>query len=583
MPKIWSSTRGAEILRGFRCALVLFVITSSLSSTGCAAPAKLVDLVVKGDSRELRTRAKDAPPSSPAKPPILLLAFDGVDRSLLYDLLRRGEMPNLAALLGGMDGDFQHAYFSDSLLATLPSSTLAAWTTAMTGVTPAQHGITGNELFIRQWRKFGAPAPVSFSDSAPTLAVYTDNYLSTLTNAPTVYDQMRVKDPNVLCWVAMHQVFSGADRLIVTKPSIMSDAFEEAFERIAKLGDPRPTRGVFEKVDKSVVAAVIDELGKGPVPDVLTVYLSGTDLYAHIAAEGPDEARRAYLRQVVDPAMARLTERLRARDALANRYVVVTSDHGHTEVRYDDAHALAMDDQDDPPAIVRKAGFRLRPFKLDVSAKDDFSAVLAYGGAMAYVYVADRSTCAKKDDVCDWSKPPRYEEDVLPMADAFFTNNEDGSLVPAMKGTLDMILTRRPRPYAEDDLPFEVYVGNGKTMPVTDYLKQVPHPTYVDFDERLRDLAVGPQGERAGDVLLIAHNGDRSSPDQRYYFAAKYRSWHGSPSRQDSEIPFIVANPRRSKESLRSEIEKILGPDPRQQKVTSVLLELRFGAGTSMP
>ncbi|HKY41403.1 MAG TPA: hypothetical protein VJN18_35965 [Polyangiaceae bacterium] len=42
--------------------------------------------------------------------------------------------------------------------------------------------------------------------------------------------------------------------------------------------------------------------------------------------------------------------------------------------------------------------------------------------------------------------------------------------------------------------------------------------------------------------MLIANNGNRDIPDERYYFASRYRSWHVSPSRQDSEIPFIVAN-----------------------------------------
>ena len=196
---------------------------------------------------------------------------------------------------------------------------------------------------------------------------------------------------------------------------------------------------------------------------------------------------------------------------------------------------------------------------------------------MAYLYVADRSTCPNAKDVCDWNQPPRFEQDVVPMAEAFFQNNLDGSLVPEMKGKIDLVLTRRPKPYADVDLPFEVYVGHGKTMPVGEYMKSHPHPTYVAMEERLRDLAVGPRGERAGDILLLAHNGDRDELNDRYYFAALYRSWHGSPSRQDSEIPFIVAHAGESTESLHTRVARILGPVPRQEKVTDVLLDLRAG------
>ena len=550
------------------CALWLFA----------CAPLKVSQLIFEGPSRTLRKRPEGTPANSPTKPGILLIALDGVDRSILYELLRHGDLPEMARLLGGAEGKFTHADFDDTMLSTLPSSTLSAWTTAMTGVPPSEHGVSGNEFFMREHRRFGAPAPVSFSDSTPTLEIYTDGYMDTLTLSPTVYDRMRAVDPNILSWVAMHQIFAGADAVLLTKPTILLKAFEVFFEEAAAKLTNKTRRSAYEKLDRQVVSVVVDALEKNPVPDVLTVYLSGTDLYAHIAEEGPDEARRAYLREVVDPALGELAKRLHERGALDNRYVVVTSDHGHTEVRFDNVHALGTKGDDNPPAIVKQAGYRLRPFKLEVSEKDDFDAVLAYGGAMAYVYVADRSTCANRKEVCDWKKPPRYEQDVLPLAEAFFKNNQDGSTAPGMKGALDMVLTRRPKPYDDIDLPFEVYVGSGKTMPLADYLQAHPHPTYVAMEERLRDLAVGVRGERAGDILLLAHDGDRAKPDERFYFAGRYHSWHGSPSRKDSEIPFIVANPKRSSASLRAQVNRILGAEPhRQQKVTDVLLELREG------
>ena len=269
---------------------------------------------------------------------------------------------------------------------------------------------------------------------------------------------------------------------------------------------------------------------------------------------------------------------LEERDSLAGRWVVLSADHGHTQVVHDDAHALSTKDDEDPPAVLRRIGFRVRPFAQTVPEKHPFSAVLAYGGAMAYVYLADRSGCPGEKDVCDWKQPPRYEEDVLAAAEAFHKNNDDGSIVPAMRGTLDMILTRRPKPFPQVDAPFEVYVGGGKTMAIEAYLKEHPHPTYVSTDARLRDLGVGVHGERAGDLLLIAHNGDRDKPEERYYFAAPYRSWHGSPSKQDSEIPLIVASSLHSSAAIGAWVKGVLGERPFQQKVTDILLGLRAGA-----
>jgi hypothetical protein len=75
--------------------------------------------------------------------------------------------------------------------------------------------------------------------------------------------------------------------------------------------------------------------------------------------------------------------------------------------------------------------------------------------------------------------------------------------------------------------------------------------------------------------MLLAHNGDRDQPGERYYFAAQYRSWHGTPSRGDSQIPLVVAHPGRSAEEIEALVRRVLGDAPRQQKLAPLLLELR--------
>jgi hypothetical protein len=217
----------------------------------------------------------------------------------------------------------------------------------------------------------------------------------------------------------------------------------------------------------------------------------------------------------------------------------------------------------------------MRKPKHHVSDKDSFSAVFAYGGAMAYLYLADRSTCPGRKDRCDWRKPPRYREDVLAAAEALYQNNLDGKLAPGMRGKLDMIFVREPKPYAEIDLPFQVYVGAGRTSSIEDYLREVPHPTYVALAERMEELAAGRYGERAGDILLLAHEGDRALPEQRYYFSKPLRSWHGSPSKLDSEIPLIVAHRDHDAASIRAWVAPILGDRPFQRKITDIMLKIR--------
>jgi predicted AlkP superfamily pyrophosphatase or phosphodiesterase len=569
-------------IKGWPQVASALCLAVSSAAYGCSIGESL-KLLVTGNTRELRERPEQRAERSPRHPALLVLALDGVGRDQLYDMLKKGELPAFARLLQGENGRFPHAYFDETFLATLPSSTAVAWVTAFTGATPAEHGVAGNEFFIRERAEFAAPVPVTFHDTTPVFETYTDGYVNRLTLTPTVYERMRKRDPDVQIWVAMHQLHRGADKLLLTDRAVLADAFKAFLEtQITERLAQKDSKAVYAELDEQVVDSVIDELGDEdePLPDVLTIYLSGADQFAHVAESGPDNARREYLREEIDPLLKALTKALAQRRMLDNRYVVVTADHGHTEVKDDDEHALAMDDEDhDPPAVLKKAGFHLRPFALKVSENEKFDSVLAYQGAMAYVYVADRSRC--NEERCEWKYPPRFQEDVLAVAEAFWQASKNGKYVRDMKDTLDMVLARKPRPAKSVDAPFEVYVGNGKLVPIRQHLARHPHETYVALEQRLRALGVGRVGERAGDVILIACNGDKDDPDERYYFSSRYRSWHGSPSKQDSEIALIVAHPRHSSAEIASKVKRVLGDEPFQEKFADVLLDLRYGRAAS--
>ena len=256
---------------------------------GACISGKAVHLVMSGDDHHLRTRPDGARASSPQAPPLMVLALDGISRRQLYEMVRAGSLPNLAALLGG-DG-LAHAYFDDTLLSTMPSTTMAAWVTAFTGVVPAEHGVTGNEYFVRETRTFACPSPVSFKSAEPTLAIYADHYLDKLFTTPTVYERMRAKDPDLLIWIAMHQVTRGADELLLARRTVLVNAFGDYLESF--IDKVKAKRDLFATLDTATIDAVIDRLADGPLPDVLTLYLSGADLYAHVANEGPDGRRAA--------------------------------------------------------------------------------------------------------------------------------------------------------------------------------------------------------------------------------------------------------------------------------------------------
>lgn len=550
--------------------LARMVAILAIGSVGCGQVAKLA---VAGDSRELRERDDASRPDG--APSLLVIALDGAGRDVLYDEVQSGRLPGFSRLLYGQGDDLPHAHFNGSLLSTVPSTTLVAWATAFTGFAPAQHGIMGNEFFVRQSRVFAAPAPVSLSEPSAALANFTEDYLDEFCMVPTVYEQMRAVDQDVRIWVAMHPLHRGADRLLLTGRAALFAGFRAMLTGVAEETlEDETSREVYEQLDEEVIDTVLDVLDDETPPDVLTIYLVGIDAFAHAAAMGPDEARKSYLREALDPLMTKLAAAVERR--MDDPYVVITTDHGHTRVMHDDRHALQVGEEDEPTAVLDKLGFRLRPHAVDVDADDPFSAVVAYQGAMAYVYLADRSTCPTAETPCDWHRPPRYEEDVLAVGQAFRQASDHGKWVPALEGTLDAVFVRDPVDPAANERPFAVLRSDGSVETMEAFSAR--RPEYLALAERMRHLAAGPLGERAGDVVLLARSSDHEPLDQRFYFAAGYyHSWHGSPSAQDSEIALIVSHPRAHVARTARIVAESLGETPFQYKVSDLLLRLRYG------
>ena len=275
---------------------------------------------------------------------------------------------------------------------------------------------------------------------------------------------------------------------------------------------------------------------------------------------------------MVDRGVGEVLGAYRRRHALKDTYVLFVADHGHTPVLNDSVHALGTADHGDPPDVLRQAGFRVRPFHLDVADDQrDYQAVLAYEGAIAYVYLADRSACPRPGDRCDWKRPPRLNEDVLPVVRAFDAANRTGTGMP--RGAIDLIFARPPRPFGVDAAPFEVWDGT-RLVPIPEYLRQHPRPDLLDLARRMDGLGTGPYGNHAGDVLLLARTGLELPIGQRFYFSGRYHSWHGSPTDQDSRIPLVVAQPGGDGRQLRSRVRAAVGDHPTQLDITRLIVTL---------
>jgi arylsulfatase A-like enzyme len=170
------------------------------------------------------------------------------------------------------------------------------------------------------------------------------------------------------------------------------------------------------------------------VPDLQVVYFPGIDIFTHVAKDRLAGQVR-YIESITDKGVGAVLDAYQKKGALAGTYVIFISDHSQISMLNDEQRKLGTDDEDSPFGLVAKSGFRVRRPLLTLGDLDkDYQAVLAYQGFMAYVYLADRSTCPNEHDPCDWTKPPRFHEDVMPVVTAFYEANRTGSPYPKAEG-----------------------------------------------------------------------------------------------------------------------------------------------------
>ncbi|HSM05393.1 MAG TPA: alkaline phosphatase family protein [Longimicrobiales bacterium] len=497
---------------------------------------------------------------------VLILALDGVGDEALRTALREGRLPRLNALVGGAEGDeYAHGYAAPGVLSVLPSTTFAAWGSLYTGEPPGRTGVPGNEWFAREEMAFYAPAPVTVAGYEHATEVYTEDLLGGLLPVPTLFERADVRSHVVLAhW------YRGADLLVTPDPGMFAEIVAAAVAGLTT--DREVHREGYAELDETAVDRALEAMEEHGVPDLQVVYFPGVDLFTHVATD-PVPDQLGYLLDIVDPAIGEILDVYRAADVLDDTWIVVVGDHGHVGVLDDDRHALGADGEDEPTAVLENTGFRLRPLELDSVPDDDYQAAVAYQGAIAYVYLADRSTCVETGNRCDWNRPPRLEEDVLPVVRAFDAASRTGEGVPELQGTLDLIFARENTPVGEDARAFRVWDGT-RLVPVADYLAANPRPDLLELESRLRDLAVGPRGHRAGDILLLTRSGADRPVEERFYFSNPYRSWHGSPGEVESTIPLLVARSDRSGADIRERVRQAVGPDPTQLSIAPLVLDL---------
>jgi hypothetical protein len=542
-----------------RCAMISICV--ALLTLASCTTAKFI---LHGGERA----KKHIRPEQPG-PYVLIFAFDGVGYDQLMEAINSGKAPAMAGMLGKSEGGglYEHAYSVPNAVTILPSTTIAAWSAIFTGTPTAWNSVSGNEWFVREEMKFYAPVPVSVSEMDDNRAMVIEDLVGKALKTPTLFEQAGVKSS-----VSLNPIYRRADYFTLVDPISMVTLYTEFIARGGGENSPEKI-DIYEDLDKKSVPKLLDGIEDHGLSKIQVVYFPGIDLYTHLASD-PLQMEVDYLERVTDPLVAQVLAYYQNLGVLDQTYVMVIADHGHTPVLRDPKHALGSDSNDGPDAAVKSAGFRPRKLVLNPGPNEqDYQSAVAYQGAIAYIYLADRSTCRSPGTTCDWKRPPRWREDVLPVARAFYNSNKTGKPVPQMKDTLDLIFARVPTPAGKPTMEYQIFDGH-RLVAISDYLRAHPRPDLIQLDRRMQWLSAGPYGNRSGDVLLLSKSGLNIPIQKRYYFSGPYHSWHGSASWQDSHVPLIVARQNYPAAKLKEIVDEVAGPNPSHLSLVPIVLSL---------
>ena len=436
---------------------------------------------------------------------LLMIDIDGLRQDVFHQALGAGQIPNIAGLLH----DAAHL----DPVSPAPSITFCAQSTIFTGQHPDLHGIVGNQLFDRFGLRSGGQPRFYAFDVGDTLAyndaVLTFTALPTLENGllgqalapqtPTLYEIAAEQGKQSV--VVYHMISRGAQQWI--RPSLVDIA------RFTKGGGLIGMSGI--QYDGEMIHKTLALLETGACPDVLTVYFMGLDHISH--REGP-ATQQQYLVHVIDPLVGKLADALRKAGMLEDSLVAVVSDHGQIEVIPDDRHSLRLSFPFD-----REMGYLFDALGLDVHDKPgegpNCDAVVASNGGLAQVYLRGHNA--------GWSDLPRYEEDVFPVAQAFWEAHATGRHAQDLYGALSMVLARDVHNGGWDAEYFALN-PDGSRVDVAEYLRQHPEIETVDAPARLRHLA----GPLSGDLVLVANY------KEGFYFGDIHTGVHGGLHPHDS-------------------------------------------------
>jgi len=244
----------------------------------------------------------------------VLIDIDGVRRDTFAEAFDSGRLPNLARIFAG-------AVWFDNASTVVPSVTMAAQASIVTGTPPSRHGVPGNQWYDREtgylfdyMNAAGISCTYGFAvlEGPQCLAGLGNRHLQ----APTMYEAAAAA--GLASIPIFNQYWKGAAR-----PGAPTTAEATAFLKNNALD--------YAVFDRKMTDRALAELRARGLPAILTLYYAGADGIGHkqgIGAQGP------YLAGAIDPMLGEVLDVIAGLDPewRSNTLFVLTADHGRTDV-----------------------------------------------------------------------------------------------------------------------------------------------------------------------------------------------------------------------------------------------------------
>lgn len=451
---------------------------------------------------------------------LMFIGIDGCHQATLYGLIDRGEAPFMRSLV-------ENGTRVRRAVTMFPSTTCPCCSTLYTGCWYRSHGILNNEWMDRtktpvegksyiaglhyalasmDRKLFGWPS-IILPDMKKGGSVNND------LQAPTIFEEFTKAGKTSYSF--FHYFGKGATRWVrPARPDMLRFAYVENWQK------PFP---IYEKM---LVGRAIQSM-RGGLADLMAVYFGCNDGHGHRHGV---EGQKDYLRDFVDPQMARLGKALEQRFPNDEIYWAIVADHGQSTLTDADRPKCVWWDTFNP--MFEKAGFEKIERSLSDKELEPMDVVASLGtGASLGFYVRDRKSR-------DWRKAPDFAADLAPALNNFMKANKKLGPFGDFKfpGFLDILLTRE-----RFDEPYRVfaneppYEGKGRLVSLEEHFA-ARGAEYIRPIERLRGID-HPKGP---DIVLLLNYQDHFNVNEQEAF---HPGQHGSLLEDDSMVPMIFSGP----------------------------------------